>query len=71
MNWRPEGWENPYAYKNLDAKPIDTGLDFANVPEIVAYEAGADAMLEVLRKTGVATYDDKDRPGYLVFIPDD
>ena len=41
--WRPEGWDNPYT---ID-KDYESGL------QGVAYEAGADAILEALRETGI------------------
>lgn len=75
--WRPKGWDNPYTYKNLEAKPIGSGIDFTNVPEVVAYEAGADAMLSALRRMGSRAgrfiYEDgfvKETP-LIVIIPDD
>jgi len=48
--WRPQGWENPYIYSNLEAKPINSGIDFANVPEMNAYEMGANAMLKAIQE---------------------
>lgn len=77
MRWRPENWENPYTYKNLVAKPMGIGIDFANIPELTAYEAGADAMLEVLREHNnmypgreiIRFIDDKPYKGTAVFIP--
>lgn len=54
MNWRPENWETPKVIK----KQID-GQSVGIIWEVAhshgwrdGYEAGADAMLEALRKTG-------------------
>ena len=67
MMWRPESWENPYPKLN---SPAEEHWD--------AYELGADAMLEALRKNFVVT---KYYQGYeivpyrdcgvWVFIPDE
>lgn len=50
--WRPEGWENPY--KDLDQKeevtPTYTAVAFLMN---TAFELGADAMLEALKKQAV------------------
>ena len=48
--YRPKGWENPYTYKDLVARPKSDVIDTTNLPEMTAFEAGADAMLEVLSK---------------------
>ena len=70
---RPEGWENPYI-----SSEGETGLS-------LAYEAGADAMLEGLNKNGVSTDEightisgnklnvwvDKHLKGKWVFIPEE
>ena len=79
MSYRLEGWVNPYPRGSM-AQP-------ENIPELVLYdlyEAGADAMLEALRKDGKYfgrgsvvnedAYPDKkwvNVSGYLVFIPED
>ena len=67
--WRPEGWET--------LKPKNAVLHCIAPDQCVgtAYEAGADAMLEALRKRSTRRilpehgyHDDK---GFIVFIPDD
>ena len=66
--WRPEGWENPHSN-------LGPGFDLAHT----AFEAGADAMLEALKKKGAwmtpeqltLLAPDRQYPyGYLVFIPE-
>jgi len=66
--WRPEGWENPHSN-------LGPGFDLA----YTAFEAGAEAMLEALKKKGALMTPeqmkliapDRQYPyGYLVFIPD-
>ena len=47
--WRPSGWENPY---EGGIKVSVSGLDVVNVHSDAIFEAGADAMLEALRKQG-------------------
>lgn len=48
MTYRPDGWKNPYPNSALvfDDKP-DLGISYH-----IVFEAGADAMLEALRKEG-------------------
>jgi hypothetical protein len=54
MSWRPEGWENPYLESIYDIKKVKPGDKTTTTKESKApyFEAGADAMLEVLRKKG-------------------
>lgn len=72
---RPEGWDNPF--KDADGKPWDYGAS-------IAYEKGASAMLEGLKKEGsrvdIRAYPNNcyvqyllsiPAKGYLVFIPDE
>ena len=54
MTWRPEGWMNPLGHVKYEND---------------AYEAGASAMLEALRKNGTRGLAPRDTT--LVFIPDD
>ncbi len=54
---RPEGWDKRTRY----------GITVNNIDLDEIFEAGADAMLEGLRKIGEKMGDD----GYLVFIPED
>lgn len=74
MSWRPEeGWNNPH-------EPVagaSTTAILIKAFEHTAYEAGADAMLEALKKQGkyleagkmpMFTYPVS---GHLVFIPDE
>ena len=55
--WRPEGWVNPYDTMGLVAKPKGAGLDTTNLMSSVAFEAGADDMLEALCEMGMLHYD--------------
>ncbi len=48
-SWRPEGWEEDYPQKPLT---YDVILDTEAIREHTYFECGADAMLEVLRKSG-------------------
>ena len=73
--WRPSNWENPF-HKTAD---FGYGKESWNEnPEFGAYEAGADAMLEALKKKDndyrpIGWYDDIgyiDEAGWLVFIED-
>ena len=68
--WKPEGWVNPY------------GEDYESGLQNAAFEVGADAMLEALRKKGHQIYYRDlqgeiripvhgEIKGTLVFIPDD
>ena len=78
---RPEGFKNPYslvdtATCNFVAVDIDEA-DRNNAAHF-AYEAGADAMLEGLKKEGKHTdtlphgfHINVDKRGYLVFIPEE
>jgi len=77
MAWRPEGWKNPYIG--------EFNTTWTMALERVAYELGADAMLEALRKQGVhvdratafcclsehVTLSNKDNTGTYLFIPDE
>jgi hypothetical protein len=51
MSYRPKGWKNPYP----SAQFHPMGLFYKD-----AYEAGADAMLEALRKTGKSYESERD-----------
>lgn len=64
MSWRPEGWENPHT---------DAG-------RFGSFEAGADAMLEALKKKGawmtpehmkIPAPDRKYPYGWICFIPEE
>ena len=76
---RPEGWKNPYNLKAKDLPqtfPLESNYWINNNTAKVAYEAGADAMLEALRKTTnvhIPYYGDgfNGEMGVIVFIPDD
>lgn len=63
--WRPEGWVNPYS-------------DYFNPPRVLlsrleVFEAGADAVLEGLKRDKETAYIDRynEPKGYLVFIPEE
>ncbi len=78
--WRPEGWKNPYN-DIPGARPMAIPIG----SPVNAFEAGAEAMLEVLRKRGVHvdhnssfssvqehwTLRNSDNTGTYIFIPDD
>ena len=68
MMYRPEGWK----------RDCETMSDDCECVQCVAYEAGADAMLEGLKKEGDKIDDLHDDiqelfpyEGYLVFIPEE
>ena len=81
--YRPDGWKNVY---DDPTPPLFSSLTI-NQERQCAFEAGADAMLEGLRKTSIAggghgasfDYWDNDltikgallSEGYLVFIPEE
>jgi len=87
MNWRPEGWRNPYKHSDsVQAWDIPEAYYFASEEEWITYEAGADAMLDILKVIGIKVEarsyllaDESDRrdiivpksKGWLVFIPDE
>jgi hypothetical protein len=67
--WRPENWSNPY-HQEPQGNFV---ADEAN-PKYCIYEAGADAMLEALRKQGLKIPREmmsSGEPHTLVFIPDE
>ena len=68
-NYRPKDWKNPY--ENHGAVLKEMGNE-------IAFEVGADAMLEKLKDNGTFTYghhspdiDDQEISGYWVFIPNE
>ena len=63
--YRPEGWENPHIRH--------TAGGVAYKSEYRVYEAGADALLEGLRRIDLeeAEYQVWAHKGYLVFIPEE
>jgi len=76
MNWRPDGWKNPY---DGGKEIINEGwrVTYALKPQkYYLYEAGADAMLEALSQQNVTLPDiihhyTTSRLGKLAVIPDD
>ncbi len=75
MSWRPEEWKNPYREYLKEHHVYDAAFEcFAQM-----YEAGADAMLEALRKQAgvvlqagqVFNYTMDAQSGKIVFVPDD
>ena len=78
MSWRPENWENKY-----DKEEWHTEVDWQLEDLAIAYEAGADAMLEALKEGGYRTEyiptsemakntgKLKFGKGWLAFIPDE
>lgn len=81
-SWRPEGWGNPYPDGTevvLTEKHLIQAMEYPQ-SNYEVYDAGADAMLDALRKTGEHReskwVDDTfglhtEIAGTLVFIPDD
>jgi len=82
--WRPSNWKNQNPYKDHWGNEMTLREDY-ETNQHYAFEQGADAMLETLKKVGV--YDNKDAlfvgnnkkeglqikhspRGWLVFIPD-
>ena len=66
--WRHRGWINPYIEHSIPPNKFPA--------RAVAYEAGADAMLENLRSNGrfhedFVEKDGTERHGWVVFIPDE
>jgi len=65
MNWRPDGYENPYNPRNSVLEKMTCEI----------YEAGADAILKALRKESYTLRiadRDIDIPGFdIVFIPEE
>ncbi len=63
--WRPKGWVNPYLQKDENGDWIDSRC----------FEAGADAMLEILRNNQLSPFDttvmQANFKGRVVIIPDD
>jgi hypothetical protein len=70
--WRPEGFNNPYPPKpedyNYDCED-DVRPETARKMAYNAFELGADALMEALKKDDRATPDSKMK-GTWVFIPD-
>ena len=79
--YRPVGWENPYKdIMNPHTNRQGVILKLGDERQERAYEAGADAMLEALRKQPISIMiggkklnleEGMARKGILVFIPDD
>jgi hypothetical protein len=85
--WRPEGWKTPniVALKEVKAGLVTADqVRYLTEQECKAYEAGADALLEALKKDGQFVNNDGLKPygmvlarslkrgekGWLAFIPD-
>jgi len=71
--YRPKGFKNPYSF--MRGRPFK---HITNANPDYAYEAGADAMLEGLRKRGKYCVNSvgrlkthKNKLGWLVFIPEE
>ena len=74
--YRPEGWENPeleFEKKQEDWRKHGIVASCAFSTPANAYEAGADAMLEGLKKDKESCYVDRynEPKGWLVFIPEE
>ncbi len=68
-SWRPEGWDNPY---------IPTTMRYGGkliTDYHIVYEAGADAILGILRNNQLSPFDptvmQANFKGRIVIIPDD
>ena len=80
MSWknnRPDGWSNPY-HKTGDFG--DGEQSWNEQPEFSAYEDGADAILEALKKEGIYKVETgrewrteafRRRKGWVVLIPEE
>ena len=56
--WRPKGWRNPYdpVYGfNMDGNEMVTFIEKSNEKRLI-FEAGADAMLEAIKKMPYCTH---------------
>jgi len=90
--WRPKDWENPFdaEVKSIEEECKKRGIDSSWYGEAgvgqEAYEAGATAMLEALKKEAIHIKGTKgwewlkdsyeewlhgDKVGYIVFIPEE
>lgn len=72
MKWRPNNWDSKSAVRKLPPLIEEKATGYTSFMQII-YEAGADAILEELRKSGVHMVKTKQiRPekGVFVFIPD-
>lgn len=61
--WRPEGWENPYISNWKDIPIVDE--ETTRTDRDLYFEAGADAMLEALKKEATALIVPGDRKVHL------
>lgn len=84
MSYRPEGWKNPHSTPTTSNELVNLQtfmwkLHGAAHRSLLAdtYEAGADAMLEVLKAKGTYVEAHKqichtaDHPGTLIFLKDE
>lgn len=74
--WRPDDWKNPHTpmQKNRFVDLADAWFRDISDKRHRAYEAGADAMLEALRKGATRVNNIGDVPkgkGVIVFIPEE
>jgi hypothetical protein len=78
MSWRPEGWDSQKIIREAPSDSFDA--DSAVGMLVKVFEAGAESMLEALKKKGAwmtpeqmkLLAPDRQYPfGYIVFIPDD
>lgn len=86
--WRPDDWVNPHEKTQSMGYPPDRMVRLDEFAKSFtetrknSYEAGAEAMLEALKKGGLVHFDgeskqeglayfEEGKPGWLVFIPDD
>jgi hypothetical protein len=76
--WRPEGWIPEISFEEI-SKISPRLVSMMTIKEKKLYEAGADAMLEALKKNTICFIDKggfyhdikPETAGYLVFIPED
>lgn len=86
MSYRPEGWKNIYTISYESCKVTSPEFAIQAGMQGLAYEAGADAMLEALKKEAIHiktkrgwkylrdSYEDwlyGNRVGYLAFIEEE
>ncbi len=76
--WRPEGWQNPYdsttALRDFGvAKQVNIVMlgtkAYETCLQSIAYETGADAMLQSLRNVGVKLEEDAKSESYFFHVP--
>ncbi len=70
MSWRPEGWSNPYSELPKGWFGSDTEANIIHYAKQEGFEAGADAMLEAIKKMPYCTHPIMLPNGNYYLIPD-